>query len=91
MATILISLHEAAARGGVDPELLKRFVSFGLIEPLYESTAEIYFALDTIPRIRIIEHLRLDLGVNLAGIGDTLKLLDRLSAIRHRESAGRKG
>jgi DNA-binding transcriptional MerR regulator len=34
-------------------------------------------------RITVIQHMRYDLGINLAGIGVILELLDRIDALQH--------
>jgi|SRR5881296_1061013 len=84
----LLPLDEVASRAGVHPELLHRFIKFGLIEPADESTAEILLDPEALHRICVIQRLRRDLGVNLAGVGVILELLDRLNAKGCGESRG---
>jgi len=70
----LLRLEEAAARTGVHPEVLRRFIEFGLIQA---EAGELLDA-EAVHRIQIIQRLRCDLGVNLQGVGVILELLDRL-------------
>ena len=78
----LLPLNEVALRAGVHPEILHHFIEFGLIEPADKSTGEILLDPEAVHRVRIIQHLRRDLGVNLAGAGVILELLDRLKCRR---------
>ena len=74
----LLPLKEAASRAGVHPDIVHRFIELGLIEPADKSTAEILLDAEAVHRISVIQRLRHDLGVNLAGAGVILELLDRL-------------
>jgi DNA-binding transcriptional MerR regulator len=69
----LMSIEDIAMNAGVHPEIVRRFVEFGLIEPV----EGMMFDPSTVHRVRVIQRLRCDLGVNLAGIGVILDLLDR--------------
>ena len=84
----LLSLNELASRAGVHPDIVRGFIKFGLIEPTDESGAEILFNAEAVHRTCVIQRLRRDLGVNLAGAGVILDLLDRLNAIRHGGNRG---
>src|SRR5262245_6838153 len=75
----LFRLEDVASREGVHPEILHRFIDFGLIEPAEASSAGIMFDLDAVHRIHVIQRLRCDLGINLQGVGVILDLLDRLT------------
>jgi chaperone modulatory protein CbpM len=78
----LTTLEDAAERLGVHPDMLRRFVEFGLLEPAEITGREIWFDPMTMHRIRVIQRLRYDLGINLAGIGVILDLLDRIDALQ---------
>jgi DNA-binding transcriptional MerR regulator len=84
----LMPLEDLAARAGLHPDLLRRFVDFGLVEPAAAAGPAFLFDLSAVHRVRVIQHLRHDLGVNLAGIGVILELLDRLQGL---ESGGSYG
>ena len=82
----LIRLEELATRVGMHPDLLRCFVDFGLLEPAAADPV-LLFDVSAVKRLLVIQHLRRDLGINLAGIGVILELLDRL----YRETGGSHG
>ena len=74
----LLSLEDVAARTNVHPEMLRHFVDLGLVQ-----TADgMMFDIEAVHRVRVIQRLRFDLGINLQGIGVILDLLDRLKAMQ---------
>jgi len=77
-----LTLETLAARAGMHPALVERFVEFGLIEPVERQGAQSLFDDSAIARLRMIGRLRESLGINLAGIGVILNLLDRLCALQ---------
>ena len=76
----LLAIEEISLFVDIHPEYLKRFIVLGLIDPLIDRP-EPLFAPDVIPRIKKIERLRNDLGINLSGIGLILDLLERISQL----------
>jgi len=74
----LLSLEDVAARTNVHPEMLRHFVDLGLVQP----ADGMMFDLEAVHRVRVIQRLRFDLGINLQGIGVILDLLDRLKAMQ---------
>ena len=79
------TMTEVAARVGVHPELVDRFVRLGLIE-FSGSTmdGEFIFDPDVIPVIGRILRLRNELGVNYAGVGVILELMSRIETLESR-------
>ena len=77
-----LTLEAAAARVGLHPVLVERFVDFGLVEPAERTGTELRLDADCLPRLVAIARLRADLGVNLQGVAVILDLLDRLAALR---------
>ncbi len=77
-----LTLEAAAARVGLHPVLVERFVEFGLVEPAERTGAEMRFDAACLPRLIAISSLRADLGVNLQGVGVILDLLDRLAVLQ---------
>lgn len=78
----LMPLEDAARRLGLHPDIVRRFLEFGLLEPAEVTGAEIMLDSVALHRIGVIQHLRRDLGINLPGIGVILELLDRLDALQ---------
>jgi len=76
------TLEDLAARAGVHPALLESLIAYGLIEPTERVGTQVLFGVDSMARLRVIQRLRSDLGVNLAGIAVILDLLDRLTALQ---------
>ena len=83
-----LTLDALAACTGVHPVVLERYMEFGLIDPtepidpLGSPGQELVFDAAVVSRVRTIEHLRGEMGVNLAGVAVILDLLDRLRALQ---------
>jgi DNA-binding transcriptional MerR regulator len=76
-----LTLDALAARAGMHPALVERFVEFGLIEPIEWEGARLLFTPSAVSRLRTIGRLRDSLGINLTGIAVVLDLLDRLKVL----------
>jgi DNA-binding transcriptional MerR regulator len=76
-----LTLEGLAATAGIHPGLVERFVEYGLLEPVEWVGSQSLFDAAAVPRLHIIMRLRRDTGVNLAGIGMILDMLDRLRAL----------
>src|SRR5215510_11795715 len=78
----LMPLQDAARRLGLHLDIVQRFLEFGLLEPAEATGAEIMLDPVALRRIGVIQRLRYDLGINLAGIGVILELLDRIDTLQ---------
>lgn len=76
------TLESLATRAGVHPALLESLLEYGLLEPREQAGPRSLFDASSLDRLRMIERLRRDLGVNLAGIAVILDLRDRLTALQ---------
>ena len=76
-----VTLDGLAARTGLHPILIERFVEYGLIEPTERAGPHMLFDVDCVARVRKIERLRRHLGANLASVAVILDLLDRMSGL----------
>jgi DNA-binding transcriptional MerR regulator len=85
-----LTLDALASRAGMHPTLVERFVEFGLIEPIEQEGATLFFDPSAIPRLRMIGRLRESLGINLSGIAVIQDLLDRLCALQLENEALRR-
>src|SRR2546427_12638569 len=63
------------------PQTLRMYERFGLIEPQRRGQTRLFSEQD-LDRIRRIQHLTQDLGVNLAGVEVVFKLLDEMERMR---------
>src|SRR5215471_9236352 len=77
-----LTLERVAECAGLHPKLIERFLDYGLIEPIDRSGAVMLFDSATVLRVRRIQRVRIDMGVNLAGVAVILDLVDRLRAIQ---------
>lgn len=76
-----LTLETLASRAGLHPSLVERYVQLDLIQPV-RSGSNPHFDHAALVRLRMICRLRKTLGVNCAGVGIILDLLDKMSALR---------
>ena len=74
-------LAAAATRAGVSTRRLRMFIRAGVIRPARWEGRQMLFGDEEIIRLRRIRRLSDDLGLNLAGIEITLRLLDRIALL----------
>jgi len=67
---------------GITQNTLDRFLEFGLIEPVDSNTGALWFDIGTVPRIRMVQRLRSDVGINLSGIAIILNLKDQIQQLQ---------
>jgi chaperone modulatory protein CbpM len=77
-----MTLDSLASSAGLHPDLVRRFLEFGLIEPVERVGDRLLFDPASVPRLQKIQRLRRDTGVNLAGLAIILELVDRLCALQ---------
>ncbi|MDT3439985.1 MULTISPECIES: chaperone modulator CbpM [unclassified Pseudofrankia] len=76
-----LTLETVVHRSGLHPDLLRRFVTLGLLNATRDARGELWFPLDTLATIARIQRLRAGLCLNYAAIGLVLDLLDRIDAL----------
>ncbi|WP_462189091.1 MULTISPECIES: chaperone modulator CbpM [unclassified Frankia] len=76
-----LTVETVASRGGLHPDLVRRFVALGLLEASRDATGTLWFAPDTPATIARIQRLRAGLCLNYAAIGLVLDLLDRIDLL----------
>jgi MerR family transcriptional regulator, heat shock protein HspR len=64
------------------PQTLRMYERLGLVEPQRTDTNMRLYSADDIEKLRQIQRLTQDLGVNLAGVQVILDLLERISEMR---------
>lgn len=79
-----IRLRELCHVCGVSAELVIDLVEEGILEPTAYDRAGPIFPAVAVRRVRVVRRLQRDLGVNHAGAGLALELLDELHALRAR-------
>jgi chaperone modulatory protein CbpM len=78
----LLSIDELASASGLHPELVANYVEFGLIEPARQSGGRLWFEVEMVPRLRMIQRLRTEMGVNLPGIAVILDLTEKIRKLQ---------
>jgi DNA-binding transcriptional MerR regulator len=85
-----LSLEAFAANAGIHPELLRRLVNLGLLDPYVDGAGQLWFSpaqLSTLARAR---RLRDGLGLNYAALGVVLDLLARIDELEAALRSGRR-
>jgi DNA-binding transcriptional MerR regulator len=77
-----LTLEALAKAAGLHPELVERFVAYGLLEPITVEERVVWFDLIAVRRLRTIRRLREDLGINLPGVAVVLDLLGRIESLQ---------
>lgn len=75
-----LTLDELSRSVDLHPEMVLRLVDLGLVDPEVREP-EWLFQDTAVSRIRKIKRLHRDLGINWAGIGVVLDLLDRIEEL----------
>lgn len=73
-----LSLETTAARAGLHPDLVRRFVALSLLDASRETDGTLWFAETAPGELARIQRLRAGLSLNYAAIGLVLDLLERI-------------
>ncbi|WP_329453995.1 chaperone modulator CbpM [Streptomyces sp. NBC_01497] len=76
-----LSLGVVARRSGLHPDLIRRFVTLGLVEAERDAAGRLVFDRTAPVVLARIQRLRSGLCLNYASIGLVLDLLDRISLL----------
>lgn len=76
-----LGAEDFAARAGVHPDLVRRLVALGLLEPSRDSRGRWWFVPEQVRTVARIQRLRAGLSVNYAALGLVMDLLDRVDAL----------
>jgi hypothetical protein len=80
----LVGIDALAREAGVHPELARRFVALGLVEPASGTAAQPLFSRDAAATVARAARLRRDLGVGYAGAILAVQLLARIDVLERR-------
>jgi MerR family transcriptional regulator/heat shock protein HspR len=72
----------AAELCGVHPQTLRQYERLGLVKPARAGTKNRLYSEMDVERVRRIQRLTQDMGVNLAGVELVLKLLDEMDELQ---------
>ncbi|HEX4163644.1 MAG TPA: chaperone modulator CbpM [Acidimicrobiales bacterium] len=77
----LFDLESFSRRCRLHPELVRRLVSLGLLEPIEDERGTLWFGTDQIAAVARLQRLRAGLSVNYAALGLVAQLLDRINEL----------
>jgi hypothetical protein len=80
----LLDLDAFAREAEVHPELVRRFVALGLVEPASGTAAAPLFCRDAAVTVGRAARLRRDLGIDYGGAILAAELLDRIDVLEQR-------
>jgi hypothetical protein len=76
-----LDLAAAAAKSGLHPDLVERFVDLGLLPWTTDAAGRVWFTPEAPEQIRRIVRLHADLALNYAAIALVLDLLERIESL----------
>ncbi len=74
----------AAERVGMHPQTLRLYEAKGLVRPARTPGGTRLYSDENVERLRLIQRLTTELGLNLAGVEQVLRLEDELRRVRAR-------
>jgi chaperone modulatory protein CbpM len=77
-----LDLNEFAAAAGVHPDLIRRFVALGILDPVRDPAGRLWFAPGQVAAVARIQRLRAGFALNYAAIGLVTDLLDQVAALQ---------
>lgn len=81
---VVFSVADLCRSCAVEAEFIEAMIEEGILEPSGTSGRHVAFHASSLRRTRITVRLHRDLGVNLAGAGVALDLLERIEALEAR-------
>lgn len=76
-----LSLDSFAGRAGLHPDMVRRWVALGLLEPTRDAIGRWWFTPAQVRTVARIQRLRAGLPVNYAALGLVIDLLDRIDLL----------
>ena len=78
---VRLDLQSFSHTVGLHPEIVRRLVALGLLEPARVAKDELWFAPDQVVTAARIRRLRAGFGLNYAALGLVVDLLDRVARL----------
>lgn len=76
-----LELDAFSRAADLHPELVRRLVALGLLEPERDPAGRVWFPPEQLAAVARIQRLRADLCVNYAALGLVMDLLDRIAEL----------
>lgn len=80
---LLFTISVAAQLAGMHPQTLRQYDRLGLVSPSRTKGRDRRYSAADVARLREVQRLSQDEGVNLAGIRQVLRLEEEVSRLRH--------
>ena len=77
----ILDLDQFASACGLHPEVVRRFVALGLIEPVLDARGEPGFPITQVAMVARVQRLRSGFALNYATVGLVCDLLDRIDEL----------
>jgi DNA-binding transcriptional MerR regulator len=81
LSTARLDLATFSRAAGIHPEMARRLVALGLLEPARDRAGELWFGRDQVFAAARIRRLRMGLGLNYSSLGLVADLLDRVAEL----------
>ena len=78
---VRLSLDSFARQAGLHPELVRRWVALGLLEPTRDARGVLWFTPVQLRTAARVQRLRAGLAVNYPAVGLVMALLDRIEQL----------
>jgi len=78
----LLTLEDLASAAGLHPDLVEKFVGYGLVEASVSVGSDPLFPASSVEQLRRVIRLRRDLGVNLAGVAVILEMRQHIETLQ---------
>jgi chaperone modulatory protein CbpM len=85
-----MDLAAFARAAGVHPDLVRRLVVLGLLEPDRDTAGALWFSPAELARIARMQRLRAAFSVNYAALGLVMELLERIAELESALHAGQR-
>lgn len=76
-----LDLDEFARGAGLHPDLVRQFVTLGLLDATSDAAGELWFVPTAITAAHRLQRLRAGLSLNYASLGLVVDLLDRITEL----------
>ncbi|MCW2766659.1 MAG: hypothetical protein JWO11_2618 [Nocardioides sp.] len=78
---LALDLESFARVARVHPQLVRRLVALGLLEPVRDASGQLWFSRTELATIARLQRLRAAFSMNYAALGLVVELLDRVAAL----------